>query len=120
MRVDGKIASQMGRYVAFVLVAVTVAAGFLAANAHPNTGNSRLPRGEHMEFIEFDVNNSEAMTNWARGVCHGQSVESLAAFYEVEGTPEAVAAAIARDLPEAARRIVTEVCEAELRKPAGH
>lgn len=101
----------------FVTIVVIVICALLSIDGGTGLVHDRsLSRHRAEKFVEFDTDDPRAMEDWARGVCRGQQISVLAAFYKVKDTPETVAAAIARDLPHEARRIVTKVCEAELRK----
>lgn len=69
---------------------------------------------ERFEVSSVDVIDSNAMSEWARGMCKGQTVEHLAAIYKVDATVRSVANAIGRNFPDKTRRVVTQVCQDEL------
>lgn len=102
-----------------VSMAIALAAIILGALFAINSGiipaDGRPSPEKRMKFIEFDVNDPQAMAKWARGVCRGKELKVLADYFDVQSTPEAVADAIASDLPGHAKKIVIEVCESELR-----
>lgn len=100
----------------FILFSLLIVWVLMTSNDGSGKTGNEAPREEQSKLINVDVNDPSAMAKWARGTCQGQTVESYAMLYGIEPTMDAVLSELSRDLPDAAKQIVVEVCKEELSK----
>jgi hypothetical protein len=95
------------------LLLLALSLGLGAAHSEVSE-QSKVQMVQSVQLHNVDVQDPEALEGWARGMCKGQTVTVLAAFYNVENSARAVANVIAKDLPGPYRRKVVKACLREL------
>lgn len=78
-------------------------------------GDSTNGSGRKTTFLHVIGKNDVAgQREWARGICRGYTVDTIAEVFGFEPTMDAVLKSVARGLPAKSRRVVEETCREEL------
>lgn len=75
-----------------------------------------VPKGTEARYTAQMVDDSdvEGLAHWAE-LCHGRTVDELAAELKVEPTMDAVIGRLTIGLPKRSRAVVADVCRRELK-----
>ena len=112
-----------GRYVTFaILVSASLflyGSGTLGLSSASKKGEMTNLNRQISRIEPINMSDSAEAEAWARQVCRGGSVESMADFFKVPATVDAVSTAIGKGFPAATVRIIRRVCQEELTQREG-
>lgn len=100
---------------AAILCAAPVCLGAIlisASGAEPHQASSNRPMTE--SFSEIRDDDVDALRAWARDLCHGSDVSSLARALKVAPEMQALLDVLTSHLPAESRAAIEEVCRREL------